>query len=179
VWGRRPGPPLEPLLLPVARAGPARTDAGLAAWQALPRRAGVPRGRRQTGPGAHGGRGTGSRQRGPRRRGLAGGRVRDSHAPGEHVGWLASLAKDLLWRHEAWRADGYPGPGEDCRVKRLRDAEVDHFRPRCGQKNVARLEVAVHDPRRVYGGKGLGKSRRKAVKHLRAKWALAAQPFRQ
>lgn len=112
-------------------------------------------------------------------RGLAGGRVRDSHAPGEHVGWLASLAEDLLWSHEARRADGYPGSGQGCRVKRLRDTEVDDFRPCGGQENVARLEIAVHDAGRVYGNQGLGKSRRKAVEHLRAERALAAHPLRQ
>ena len=74
------------------------------------------------------------------------------------VGRRAHVAAFKLLRgHVVRGADHGPGPGQPGRgVDDPGDAEVGHHDPVSAQQDVVRLQVAVHHPRRVRAGQGVG-----------------------
>ena len=101
---------------------------------------------------------------------LSGRDLEQHHAEGEDVGALVHLlAARLLGGHVVRRADdqalprrgeGLESRGRDvvARHGQLGQAEVEHLDPASlvGDHHVARLQVAVHDPRGVGGGERVG-----------------------
>ena len=159
---------------PVTVAGPAASAAGASAatcWlssAAAGLRAGI--------PGQRGGHQRQQRRRAARQVGLpvhdpvedrlegagaewrpAGGSEGHRRPPGVHVRRLAGLlALDDLRSKVAGSAHEHPGLGNPGRVRRVRDAEVDHDRLAAGQHDVPGLQVPVHDACRVHGRQGGG-----------------------
>jgi hypothetical protein len=82
----------------------------------------------------------------------AGSREREDTAEAEDVRGRADVAASgLLGRHEAGRAHHPAVRTQPGRIRGAGDAEVNDPRPVDGEQHVRRLEVAVHEARRVHG----------------------------
>ena len=107
-------------------------------------------------------------------------RERHRRAPGVYVRrGAARLALDHLGSEIPGRPHHQPGLGQPGRVAGLGDAEVDHDGPVVGEHHVARLQVAVHDARRVDRGQGLGHAVGQPAQSLAGQRAAAADHLLQ